>query len=71
MVSKGEREEGINQKIGIEMCTPLYIKQINNKNLLYSTANSTQYFVMTYIETESRKEWVSDSLRCVAETNTL
>ena len=36
----------------------LYIKQITNKDLLYSTVgNSTQYSVMTYMETESKKEW--------------
>ena len=36
----------------------LYIKQITNKDLLYSTAgNSTQYSVMTYMGTESKKEW--------------
>ena len=71
MVSKGEREGRINQKIGIDICTPLDKKQITNKNLLYSTANCTQYFVMTYIGKESKKEWVFDSLCCAAETNTL
>ena len=34
----------------------LYIKQITIKNLLYSTGNSTQYFVMTYMGVESEKE---------------
>ena len=43
---------------GIDIYTLLYIKQITNKNLLYSTGNSTQYSVMTYMEKESKKEWI-------------
>ena len=27
-------------------------------DLLYSTANSTQYSVMTYMEKESKKQWI-------------
>ena len=27
-------------------------------NLLYSTGNSTQYSVMTYMGIESKKEWI-------------
>ena len=27
-------------------------------NLLYSTGNSTQYSVMTYMGKESKKEWI-------------
>ena len=41
--------------------TLLYIKQITNKNLLYSIGNSTQYSVMAYIGEESlknKKEWM-------------
>ena len=29
-----------------------------NKNLLYSTGNSTQYSVMTYMGKESKKQWI-------------
>ena len=32
---------GINWEIGIDIYTLLYIKYITNKNLLYSTGNST------------------------------
>ena len=32
------------------------VKQIINKDLLYSTGNSTQYSVMTYVGKESEKE---------------
>ena len=44
MVTKGERREweGINKKFEINTYTLLYIKQINNKDLLYSTGNYTQ-----------------------------
>ena len=31
-----------------------YIKWITNKDLLYSTGNSTQYFVIHYIGKESK-----------------
>ena len=34
----------------------LYIKQIINKDLLYSTGNSTQCSVITYMGKESEKE---------------
>ena len=40
----------------MDMYSLLYIKQITNKNLLYSTGNSTQYSVMTYRGKESKKE---------------
>ena len=30
----------------------------NNKDLLYSTGNSTQYSVMAYMGKESKKEWI-------------
>ena len=37
----------INQESGIIIYTLLYIKQVNNKDLLYSTGNYTQYLVIT------------------------
>ena len=37
MVINGEREGGTNQEYGINKCKLLYIKQISNKDLLYST----------------------------------
>ena len=36
--------------------TVLYIKQKNNKDLLYSTRNDIQYLVITYDGKESEKE---------------
>ena len=64
MVTKGEGRGGINQQGGINIYTLLYIKQIINKDLLYSTENYTQYFLMTYKGKESV------SLCCTPETNT-
>ena len=58
MVTSRGREGGINWEIGIDIYTLLCIKQITNKNLLYSTRNSIQYSVMTYMGIESKKEWI-------------
>ena len=46
-VSKGE--------FGINIYTLLYIKQITNKDLLYSTGNYIQYFAITNKGKESQK----------------
>ena len=51
-------EEVLNQEIWINLYTLLYVKQITNKNLLYSTGNSTQYSVIIYMGKESEKEWI-------------
>ena len=58
MVTRGEKGRGINWEIGIDIYTLLYIKQITNKDLLYSTGNSTKYSVMTYMGKETKKEWI-------------
>ena len=56
MIAKGERGMGgINSEDEINIYTLLHIKQINNKELLYSTGNYNQYFVMTYKGEESEK----------------
>ena len=49
---------GINQGFGINRYTLLYIKQITNKDLLYSTGNYIQYLVINYNGKESEKEYV-------------
>ena len=64
---------GINWEIRIDIHTLLYIKFITNKNLLYSTGDSTQYSVMTYVRKESKKRvnicmCITDSLCCTPET---
>ena len=43
---------GINQEVGISRYTLLYIKWITNKDLLQSTGDYIQYFVMTYMGKE-------------------
>ena len=53
---KGKGGEGINYEVLINIYTLLYIKQIINKDLLYSIENSTQYSVITYMGKESEKE---------------
>ena len=54
---KGKCQGGrINQELGMNTCTLPCIRQINNKDLLYSTGNSTQYSVITYMRKESTKE---------------
>ena len=42
----------------IKLPSGLYIKQITNKDLLYSTVNSAQYSAMAYMEKESKTEWI-------------
>ena len=51
------KDEGVsqNQEFGINIDTLLFIKQITNKDQLYSTGNSTQYYVLTYMGQESEK----------------
>ena len=49
---------GINWKTEIDIYILLYIKQITNKDLLYTTGNSTQCSVMAYMGKVSKKEWL-------------
>ena len=53
---KGKEGGRINQEVGINLYILPYIIQINNKNLVYSTGNCTQYFVITSKGKESEKE---------------
>ena len=63
---QGVRLQGrINWEIGTDVYTLLYVKQITNKDLLYSIGNSTQYSVMTYMGKESEKEWKEWIYVCV------
>ena len=55
MVTRGSGG-GINWEIGIDIYTLLYTKDIANKDLLYSTGNSTQYSLMAYMGKESKNE---------------
>ena len=69
----GVRGEGINWETGIDIYTLLYVKQITNKDLLYSTGNSTPYSVMTYGEKNLKVSGYIYlySLCCILETNAI
>ena len=56
---QGRKGGGINWETGIDIYTLTYIKQITNKDLLYSTGHFTQHSVTTYMGKESKKEWIS------------
>ena len=75
MVTKGEKRGGINQEFGMNVDTLIYIKQITNKDLLYSTGNSIQYIIITYNGKDSEKEYIrvyiTESLCHVPKTNTI
>ena len=58
MDTKWGRVGGINWETGIDIYILLCIKQITDKDLLYSTGNSTQYYVMAYMGKEFNKEWI-------------
>ena len=51
---------------GINIYTLLYIKQINNKDLLHSLGHYTQYLVITYNGKESEKEYICIYLKVVS-----
>ena len=44
----GKGGGGVNQEYEVNGYKLLYLKQISNKNLLYSTENYIQYLVITY-----------------------
>ena len=53
MVARGKDGRGIVRDFGKAMDTLLYLKWITNKDLLYSTGNSTQYYVTAWVGRES------------------
>ena len=50
-----EKGAGINWEIGMNIYTLLYLKQITNRNLLYSMGNSTEYSLTIYQEQNLKK----------------
>ena len=58
MVSQGLKWDARRDKLELEIIlyTVIYLNYTINKNLLYSTGNSTQYFVNGYMGKESKKE---------------
>ena len=72
MVTKMEKGGGgINQELDINIYTLSYVKLITNKDLLCSTVNYTQYFVITCNGKEPEKEYTNktESLCYTPETN--
>ena len=55
---KGIARGAKNQEFGINRYTLLYIKQVNNNELRYSTGNYTQYLVITYNGKESENIYI-------------
>ena len=74
MVTKEERfGRGIYQEYVIKIHTLLYLKQITNRNLLYSKETYVQYLqylVIPYNGREWKKENTTETLHCPRETNT-
>ena len=63
MVPKRKKGEGrVNQEFEINRYTLLYIKQVNNKDLLYSIGNYIQYLVIIYNGKESKKRYTQKSI---------
>ena len=54
---------------GITRYALLYIQEINNKDLLYSTGNYIRYLVINYKEKEYM--YITESLCCLHEINTV
>ena len=50
--------EGIVREFGRDMYTQLYLKWITNKDLLYSTWNSAQCYVVVWMGKEIGGEWI-------------
>ena len=71
MVTKRERG-GANYRFKVSRYTLLYIKQINNKELLKNTANYIQYLIVTYSGKEFEKEYLYiNEITLMANGNTL
>ena len=56
LCSKGKGRGGINGEFGINIYMLPHRKQKTNKDLLHSSGNYTQYFVIAYKGKESGKE---------------
>ena len=58
MVAGGRMGEAIVRWFGMDMYTPMYLKWITNKDLLYSTWNSVQWYVAARTRGVSGGGWV-------------
>ena len=76
VVAKGEwGGDGMEWEVKVSKCKLLCLEWINNKVLLYSTENYTQYSMINHNGKEYKKECVYiyciiKSLCCTAEINT-
>ena len=59
----------INVEFGVDIYTPLYVKPINNKDLLYSTGNYRQYLVKPSEEKNLENGSITESFCCIPEAN--
>ena len=50
--------EGVGREFGMDMSTLLYLTQITNKDLLYSTWNSAQCYGAAWRGEEFGEEWI-------------
>ena len=73
----GGKEGGVNWETGIGTYTFLSVKQITNRDLLWSTGDSAQYSVMAHVGKESENTESgcvcmcrADSLCCAPEVHT-
>ena len=46
------------REFGFNVYRLLHLKWITNKNLLYTTGNSAQYYITTYMGKEFDKEYI-------------
>ena len=59
MASRGkEWEEGVVREFGIDLYTVLYLRWITNKDLLFSTWNFAQCYVVAWMGGEFGGEWI-------------
>ena len=57
MFTKVETREEINKEFVMKIYVIIYVKQINNKSLLYSIQCYTQFLVIIYKGNESEKKY--------------
>ena len=55
---RGCREKEVFSEFGMDLYTALYLKQITNKDLLYSTGDSAQCSVAAWLGEEFGGEWI-------------
>ena len=57
MFTKVERKREINKEFVMKIYVIIYVKQTNNKNLLYSIQYYTHFLVIIYKGNESEKKY--------------